>query len=290
MKPIPLLIPALLAAATLAHSQDDATRQTATAPTRAHLPDKIPDGTPPPPQAPKPVWTVPAADIVAEKSVMESGRTITIRQIKPIDLPAPPEPTAPPVISDELRQRMADYREKHPYRHPIALGATVYRLENEVTRTLVSVWITGQREPVSFWSSGDFSLLSGIGTFTDKQGENRALFMMWSILDTHRFAKRIAELGREHGLPKIPDLPSDKATYIIHQGKPDDDLLIAIDSLHEILNHDAVELRRAYKGRVRANEEREAYLKANPPQPKDITLNYWRIEKSATTGKGKTSR
>jgi hypothetical protein len=64
MKPIPLLLPALLAAATLAHSQDDATRQTATAPTRAHLPDKIPDGTPPPPQAPKPVWTVPAADIV----------------------------------------------------------------------------------------------------------------------------------------------------------------------------------------------------------------------------------
>jgi hypothetical protein len=64
MKTIPLLIPALFAAATLAHSQDDANRDPAPAPTRAHFPDKIPDGTPPPPQAPKPVWTVPAADIV----------------------------------------------------------------------------------------------------------------------------------------------------------------------------------------------------------------------------------
>jgi hypothetical protein len=259
----------------------------AAAPVRAHIPDKIPDGTPPPPQPPKPVWTVPASDVVAEKSVIEGGRTITVRQIKPIDLP---EPVAAPVISDELRQQMAEYRENHPFRHPIALGATVYRLENELTRTLVTVWITGQQEPVSFWSSGDFSLLSGIGTFTDKQGESRALFMMWSIFDTNRFANRMAELGREYDPPEIPDLPSDKAAYVIHQGNLNDDLLTAIDSLHEILNHDSVELRRAYEGRVRANEEREAYLKANPPQPKDIILNYWRIDKTATTGKGETSR
>jgi hypothetical protein len=257
---------------------------------RAHIPYKIPDGTPPPPEPPKPVWTVPASDVVAEKSINEGGRAITVREIKPIALPAPPEPAAAPVISVELRQRLAEYREKHPHRHPIALGATVYRLENEITRTLVTVWITGQREPVSFWSSGDFSLLSGIGAFTDKQGETRALFMLWSIYDTNRFAKRMTELGRPYKRPIIPDLPSDKAAYLIHQGSPDDDLFTAIDSLHEILNHDAVELRRAYEGRVQATKEREAYLKANPPQPKDITLNYWRISKPAATGKGEASR
>jgi hypothetical protein len=254
--------------------------------TRAHIPYKIPDGTPPPPEPPKPVWIVPATDVVAGKSITEDGRTITVRQIKPIALPAPPEPAAPVEISDELRQRMAEYREKHPRHQTIALGATVYRLENEVTRTLVSVWITGQREPVSFWSSGDFSLLSGIGAFTDKQGETRALFMLWSIFDSNRFAKRMAELGRGYSRPEIPDLPSDKAAYVISNGEADDDLLTAIDAIHEILNHDAVELRRAYEGRERARIEREEYLKANPPQPKNITLNYWRIENPSSSKEG----
>jgi hypothetical protein len=254
--------------------------------TRAHIPYKIPDGTPPPPQPPKPKYQVSARDILATTTHQQGGRTITVRQINPIELPAPPELAAPVEISDELRLKLAEYREKHPYRQPIALGATVYRLENETTRSLVSVWITGQREPVSFWSSGDFSLLSGIGTFTDKQGETRSLFMLWSIFDTNRFAKRMIELGREYDLPEIPDLPSDKAAYVILRGAADDDLLTDINALHEILNHDSVELRRAYEGRVRAAKEREDYLKANPPQPRDITLNYWRTEKPAIEGKG----
>jgi hypothetical protein len=284
MKPILRIIPILLATTPFIGAQEEASAATldsATASVRAHIPYKIPDGTPPPPEPPKPVWIVPATDVVAEKSIIEGGRTITVRQIKPIALPEPPAPTAPPVISDELRQRMAEYREKHPRDQPIALGATVYRLENETTRTLVNVWITGQREPVSFWSSGDFSLFSGIGAFTDKQGETRTLFMLWSIFDTNRFAKRMTELGRPYSRPKIPDLPTDKAAYVIHQGNPDDEILTDIDALHEILNNDAVELRRAYEGRVRANKEREEYLKANPPQPKDIVLNFWSTEKPA---------
>jgi hypothetical protein len=58
--------------------------------TRAHIPYKIPDGTPPPPAPEKPVWTIPAADVITEKSHVEGGRTITVREIKPIALPPPP--------------------------------------------------------------------------------------------------------------------------------------------------------------------------------------------------------
>jgi hypothetical protein len=252
---------------------------------RAHIPYKIPDGTPPPPEPPKPVWTVPATDVVSEKTHPDAGRTITVRQIKPIPLPEPTEPPAPVELSEETRQRMAEYLAKHPRHQMLGIGATVYRLENDVTRTLVRVWITGQ-EPVSFWSSGDFSLLSGVGTFIDNQGETRALFMMWSIFDSNRFAKRMAELGKVYSPPAIPELPSDKAAYLIHEGEADDDLLVALDSLHEILNHDEEELRTAYEGRERAAKEREEYLKANPPAPKDIILNYWRTEKPAAQEKG----
>jgi hypothetical protein len=178
---------------------------------------------------------VPNTDVVTEKTHVEGGRTITVRQIQPIPLPDPPAaPPAPVEIGPELQERMAAFREKHPRHQIIGLGATVYRLENKATRTLLNVWPIGHGEPVTIWSSGDFSLLSGIGAFTDNRGETRALFMAWSTHDTNRLAKRMAALGRSYPPPVIPDLPSNKAAYVIHEGQPDDNLLTAIDSLHEI--------------------------------------------------------
>jgi hypothetical protein len=217
--------------------------------TRAHIPYRIPDGTPPPPQPPKPAWIVPATDVLAEEIHHEGGRRVTLREIQPIDLPPPPERTSQIEVSEDFRERMARYREKHPRHQIIALGATVYRLENQTTRTLVRVFGTGRSEPFSFWSSGDFSLLSGVGAFTDNEGETRALFMLWSVYDTNRFARRMAENGRPYTPPMVPELPADKAAYVINDGLPDDDALTAITSLHEILNRDAGKLKSAYEGR-----------------------------------------
>ena len=253
---------------------------------RAHIPYKMPDGTPPPPTPPKPVWVVPPDDIVTAKAHREGGRTITLREIQPIQLPEPPKLAAPVEMTPQLHERIAAYQEKHPRHGVVTLGATIYRLENNTTRTLVQVWGNGHPEPASLWSSGDFSLLSGIGAFTDKQGGSRALFMMWSIHDTNQLAKRMAEIGRAYDIPVIPNLPADKAAYVLQEGKLDDDLRMAIDSLHEILNLDDAELRRAYEGRQRAAKEREEFLKANPPPPHDITLNDWRNEETQAGEKG----
>jgi hypothetical protein len=253
---------------------------------RPHIPSKIPDGTPAAPAPMKPAWVIPAEDIVAEKAHREGGRTVTVRQIQPIDLPNPPEPSAPVEISAEMRERIAAYQDNHPRHHVITLGATIYRLEDNTTRTLVQIWGNGQPEPATFWSSGDFSLLSGIGAFTDNQGGTRALFMMWSIHDTDQIAKRMAQIGRGYEMPAIPNLPANQAAYVLQEGKLDDDMRVAIDSLHEILNLDDAELRRAYEGRQRATKEREEFLKTNQPQPQDITLNYWHIEKSNPEEKG----
>lgn len=270
----------LLAAVCLAsQAQDD---------TRAHIPHKLPDGTPPPPAPPKPAWVIPSVDVLSENSHDEGGRTITVREVRPIALPEPPQPAAPLVMTDEFKERITEYKEKHPRHQIITLGATVYRLENEVIRTFVQVWNNSGEGPVSFWSSGDFSLLSGIGTFTDNRGESRALFMMWSVHDTTRLSRMMERVGKEYVPPEIPELPNEKAAYLVQKGNPDDDLRVALDSLHEILNHDNAELRRAYEGRQRATKEREEFLKANPPQPQDIILNFWRIEKPAGQEKGES--
>lgn len=256
---------------------------------RAYIPHKIPDGTPPLAPPAKPRWVVPEADVISEKTHVQGGRTITVRQIKPIPLPPPPtpaEPAAPVEMTEEFRERMAEYRRQHPLPKTLTLGATIYRLPNGTTRTLVHVWGREANEAVSFWSSGDFALLSGIGSFIDNQGQTRVLSMMWSIQDTKQIAEHFARTGRAYKPPVIPELTSDKAAYAIVEGTPDADLRTVMDSLHEILNHDGDELRRAAEGRARAARAREAYLKANPPQPQDITVNYWLIEKPVAREKG----
>ena len=257
---------------------------------RAYIPRKIPDGTAPPPAPAKPRWVVPEADVLSQKSYDQGGRTITVRQIKPIPLPPPPtpaEPAAPVEMTEEFRERIAEYRRQHPRQKTIALGATIYRLEDGTTRSLVRVSQgEGNADPVRFWSSGDFSMLAGIGAFTDNQGETRPMFMSWSIHDTSRLTKRVGATGRESKLPVIPEIPSNNAAYVIQEGIPDADLRTVIDSLHEILNHDGDALRRAAEGRARAARAREEFLKANPPQPQDITVNYWLIEKPVAREKG----
>lgn len=254
---------------------------------RAHIPHEIPDGTPPPPQEPKPVWIVPAGDVIAERNFIEGGRKITVREILPIDLPPPPKPTAPVEMSDELRERIREYQDKHPRHQTICLGATVYKLDGGVVRTHFHVWgiaNDGEYKPMSFWSSGDFSHLSGIGAFTDKEGETRALFMVWGIIDVPRFARLHADNDSEYNPPEVPELPDGEAAFVVAEGQPDEELLAAVHALHEILNHDAAELKTAYEGRENARREREEYLNANPPQPKDIIINHWKIERKEEGG------
>ncbi len=247
---------------------------------RAHIPHKIPDGSPPPPPSPRPVWRVAPSDILSEKNHRQGGRTITVREIKPIALPPPPGPTPPPVVSPELRRRVEEYRRNHPRHQTISLGATVYRLDHNKTRTHFHIWGHGGEAPVSFWSSGDFSLLAGIGAFTDRHGQTRALFMIHSVIDIPRLTRASAARNRQFTPPEMPALPDGETTFVISKGQADDELLAAIGAIHEILADPTqnLALREAAAKRMVAARAREEELGKNPPQPKNIILNHWRVQ------------
>ncbi len=133
-------------------------------------------------------------------------------------------------------------------------------------------------------ASGDFSLLSGIGSHISSDGETRALLMVWSVLDMDRLAALAANSAEGYVRPDFPDLPDDRAAFVLTGSQPDDELLTAIQSLHDILNTDHERLRTAFQGREEAARQRAEFLKANPPQPKDIILNHWRIAPAAKGG------
>jgi hypothetical protein len=298
MKPIPRIIPILLAAATLAYSQENlspATTEFETAPatlTTARILGEIPDGTPPPPAPPKSVYQVAARDILSTTTHEQGGRTITIREIKPIALPPPPSPAeitaSEPDV--EFSQRLAEYRETHPKNELLFLGATVFRSKDSPPRTLVRWWPQGGTGTITFWSSADFALIAGgINSFADTAGDTHHMLMGWGNVDIDRMAELYAAKGREYDAPDLPKFAEGKATFqIAGDRQPTVEEMAVIQSLHDIYNSELERLRTAYEGRERARIEREEYLKANPPQPKDITLNFWRTEKPAANGKGES--
>ena len=286
MKSIRFVLAAVMAIAASVHAQvADATdspesvaAQVASPATACILGD-LPDGTPPPPQPQQPVFRVPVKDILATTTHQQGGRSITIRRIKPIALPLPPEP--PPVLAT-LPEDPAELGVPRPKWDFLFLGATVYRSKDSPPRTLVSFWPSGRGEPVRLWSSADFGLLSGFADFAAADGHRFSLLMMWGYEDIDRMADLHASHNLLYEAPVIPDFPDGKAIFTLVGNPPDDpEILVPIQALHDIYNNEFARLKAAYDGRERARLQREAELKANPPRPKNITLNYWRTERPA---------
>ena len=253
-------------------------------PTPARIIGNIPDGTPPPPQPPKPQFVARATDILESKVHQRGGRTITIHKIKPIALPPPPDPAPQSLAAADpaFQERLAAFKEAHPKSDMVMLGATVYRFKDSPPRTLVNYWPEGSGKSITFWSSADFALISGIYSSVATDGETRSMFMMWSSTEVDRIAERLSAHGRKYDGPNIPAFPDGLATFTIVGTPPaDPTVLVPIQSLHDLYNSEFNRLKTAWDCRERARIEHEAYLKAHPPQPKNITLNYWRTEKSA---------
>jgi hypothetical protein len=286
MRTIPLLV-AFMAMVSPLRSQDDGNTApeegAAPALTTARIIGGIPDGTPPPPVPPKPAFVVPPSEVLATTTREQGGRTITIRKIKPIALPPPPPPPPPKSAIDKaaFKERLAAYHASHPRPDTLFLSATVYRSEGVAPRTLVRYWPGGKKGEITFWSSADFALISGIHSFADSAGKTHDLFMGWGYWDTDRMTAIYALRGWEYHPPVIPGFPAGPATYAVIGTAPAAELLVPIQALHDLYNSEYARLKTAWEGRERARMENEAYLKANPPQPRNIAINYWRTEKPA---------
>ncbi len=288
MKPIQLLF--LASAACLApvlaqDAKDSLPEETAATPSAARILGGVPDGTPPPPEPPKPKFTVPARDVLETKSSQQNGRTVTVREINPIALPPPPPPPEPltPEAEAAFRERVAAYREIHPRTKMAFISATVFRSKDSAPRTLVRCWPEGKRGTITYWSSADFGLISGIHAFADATGTTHSMLMGWGYADLESMSDMRAARLKAYGATAPPTFPEGKATFeIIGEPLAAEDLA-PIQALHDLYNNEYTRLQSAFEGRERARLAHEAYLKANSPQPKDITINYWRTERKPTT-------
>ena len=279
MKPITFIALLLTAAIAPLRSQENAS--TLPADSGAKIMGKIPDGSPPPPQPPKPEFEVPSKDILQSTTHEQGGRTITIQEIQPIALPPPPVPieTAPVELSDEMKQRIDEYRKTHLETRFIMLSATVFHFDDSPPRTLLRYWPPGTGKSVAFWSSVDFALIAGgIHTFTDGAGRSNELWIGWGNVKMGSRFDLEKGPNKRYGAPPLPEFAQGPATFEAIGDQLAAEDVVAIQALHDLYNKNYEQLKSAYEGRERSGLEHEAWLKANPPQPMNITLNYWRTK------------
>jgi hypothetical protein len=276
---IPLLV--LLASTALLRAETEPPAPSSS----AVLLNPIPDGTPAPEPAPVPEYEVKPADVLESRSIEQDGRTITIQEIKPIDLPPPPEenhsPLAP-IATPDFAQRLAEFRAQRKAINTLHLSAKVYRSPGNPPRSLVTCWPGGIQVSFTFWSSADFSLIAGgIQSFADTTGQTHHLFMSWGNVEQAREQAAAIRRGVHYTPPNPPAFPNGPATFQVVGESPAPEALVPIQSLHDLYNQKQAELHAAYQGREHARLQKEEELRLNPPQPQDITLNFWRTEKPA---------
>jgi len=237
----------------------------------------------------------------------QGGRTVTIQKIEPPPVSTPPPAApAPPALSEaEIAARIAEWRGKAPEFRMAILSATVF----DHSRTFLRCWISGgsgndePREEFACWSNIDFNHFNGVGS-VEIGGVRYGLITGVGNIDTERMRRLRAARGPGQptgpDLSRCPPLPTDAPAFapVVSPGgdwpaapapqttpeiadlPPDRRPASAqafVEGLHEIYAAEGGRLAAACQARQRAREEREAYRKAHPPKPKDITIRYsWR--------------
>jgi hypothetical protein len=261
--------------------------------TQASIPAPISDGTPspPPPPVEKPDFQIESTQVklldVVEAPPMPGlppvagTMTLTVHTVADPGLPDPPPPTVPRSIGDpETKARLAELSVKHQETRVAFVSATVY----DRSRTRLTVYPNGGIDKaVTVWSNLDFNHFSGFGSFEaeDASGEIRKYSLLMGIGNENPAFRRrlLTERGIEFEEPEIPPLPDGQPSFVIATEAPDPDGVKLIEDLHALYRTEGVRMAEACAAREKAYAARRAYLLANPPKPKDVTVHFWKRTK-----------
>jgi hypothetical protein len=305
MKTIPLVLAAIAAALVSVRTQD-AVSSDFTLVSEASIPGPISDGTPsPPPPEPEPIPFQVETSVTKRVHVVESPEmpglpapegdiNITVQLVKDPGLPDPPPPMPPaPPDDPAVLARMAELVENYRETQLVFVSATVY----DHSRTFLRCYPSGNghREEISAWSNLDFNHFSGFATFQVKgtDGEIRQFGLVMALGNEEIERTRLREQRLvEHDIefepveiPQLPDLATSGPAFVVTEGDTtDQESIELIEGMHNLYKVEGSRMEEAYHARIKAYEERKAYLLANPPKPDDVTIQFWRRENPSPAG------
>jgi hypothetical protein len=243
----------------------------------AKIVSPVADGTPALPASPK---ELPAFTVRSTTVRQMEDRKIIMQRVSDPGLPDPPPPP-PPTTKEELEALRAspEWQERiddHKESKLILLSAAVV----DGKATLVRWYHDG--EEFQAWSNVNFNHLSGFAEF--ESDRTRYSFIM-AVGDI----STAKELELEWP-GKPPELGVDYPAFTLVKGDESKGYALAMMiALHDLYENEQDKLVAAHDGRLRARAEREAWLRANPPQPKDTVIQFWRRETPAKTNGGSSN-
>jgi hypothetical protein len=208
---------------------------------------------------------------------VEGTITATVHLVEDPKLPDPQpppvhEPSSPrvpplPVGANETRSTF------------IFISATVY----DHSRTRLQFHTSGNtNEKVTVWSNIDFNHFCGLAKFNMEavDGSSRRYDLMMGINneETRKLAAIAEKKGISYTPPAIPQFFGEQPAFVIEQANPNPEAVQFIENLHQFYRNQGPRLQAAYQARIQAQADRKAYLLANPPKPKDVTMHFWQRE------------
>lgn len=261
-------------------------RDPSTGASDATIPVPISDGT----QLPAPLPVLPnfkiKSTVVLEVDVIEPPPMVglppvtgTITEtVHLVEDPKLPDPVAPIALPQGAGTSQVPSRTPTPSRM-LAVSATVY----DHSRTLLRFHTRGNPAgEITVWSNLDFNDFGGFTSFevNTASGTLRRYQLMLSLKneDTQARAAFLAGYGEEYQAPVIPTLADGAPAYQIVGGSPDQECRDMIADLHHLYQDEGPRMKAAYLARLKAEEDRRAYLLVHPPAPKDVTIHFWERE------------
>ncbi len=148
----------------------------------------------------------------------------------------------------------------------IFLSATVY----DQKRTLLRCSVNGAGDDeITVWSNVNFNHFTGVNTVQVRQANG----------DIHAYSLIIAignEVSQSLKEADVPSIPDGVPAYVIQSKNPSPESLALVESLHVFYRTEGKRLAEESVAREKAYEAEKAYLLANPPKPKDVTIHFWK--------------
>ncbi len=269
------------------------------------IPGPITDGTPPEPAPkPEPIDFEVGRSLTKRVHVVESPEmpglppitgtiNVTVQLVKDPGLPDPPPPLpALPPEDPAVIARLAELREKHRGTELVFLSATVY----DHNSTFLRIYPNGRAaDSVTAWSNLDFNHFGGFSTYRVKDAEDGTLHdfgLLMGIggIDTRRWKEMAEARGIEYKGPEIPEIPQlpdlldGGPAFVVVEGDAKSPAMDTLEQIHDLYRKEGARMEAAYHARIKAYEERKAYLLANPPKPKDVKIQFWKRNQPSPRG------
>lgn len=260
------------------------------------IPVPITDGTPSsPPPKPEPIdfnvlssrttrLDVEKAPEMPDLPPITGTINVTVQLVKDPNLPDPPPPLpALPPDDPAVVAKLAELAKKHRGTELVFLSATVYNHN----RTFLRIYPNGKADNgVTAWSNLDFNHFSGFSTYRVKDAADGTLYDSGLLMgigntDTKRWSELAAEKGYESRAPEIPEmseLADAGPSFVVVKGDKGSAAMNTLEQIHDLYRKEGARMEDAYHAREKARAERKAYLLANPPVPKDVTIRFWNRE------------